>query len=650
MTDSKLYFFKDIGWVKKLIGQYETHAKSGSKHAALIFKPPMTSFDPDAWMSLDDAVALTDSNYNRHKNAFTFIKHGGFEEVFLANSDTDVSDWTSKLNYAATFRTAGVRMRGLLGTNYEGRTIFRKDSEVSTKTDASQSQDQPTPITGKTNPQLTWEITFYRRQLVSEKISALDDHVGSAQRELDYLLRNARHLLILLPFQQKTRESLVLAAGRMNAKLKWTRKEIWQARTHRDILIKDLEAEAASAFPAPGPRPSVAVGTPIKTTPTKSTVRSDLVRSDTDQTLRSAKSPAAATPSTMPSTRRPSATILEQITTDTSEPPELAQRRRKSGGSIATSSPLHGIRASEDHENRGRLRTPSLRTQNSRVSVAAESQAATELEADDTSLPGTSLGQDTDKHRESESEKDHKHNLSHLTDGVLKERAGSVRRSLHKTLRDSSGHMHMPHHSRSKKGKESGSSHAATEDGKSMLSVDGEELRRDPTGRFVLHGKKASVITMGPEWQLSGEDRIRMREQMLKETGVDGNSPHSNRTSLYIDTKAIDAKRKSVERPRSADSEELSPGAGNASSGHEIDDTEKGKSDRKSTTDSNRWSAYSTVTTPAGAGETFHSAETSPRHSNDADDPVTDTRPTPQLHNHPQLSQPEAQKGKGKDL
>ena len=191
LTDSKLYFFKDIGWIKKLINQYENYGKATSKGPPLIFKPPVTSFEPDALMDIDDAVALLDSGYKKHKNAFAFIKHGGFEEIFLCNTEADVVDWTSKLNYAATFRTAGVRMRGLLGTNYEGRNIYRKDSEVSVKTNDTQvseqqsqpqDQPQPTPIIGKTNPQLSWEIMFYRRQLVSEKISHFDDHVAAAQK------------------------------------------------------------------------------------------------------------------------------------------------------------------------------------------------------------------------------------------------------------------------------------------------------------------------------------------------------------------------------------------------------------------------------------------------------------------------------------
>src|SRR5947209_16219496 len=84
---------------------------------------------------MDDAVALLDAGYKKHKHAFLFIKHGGFEETFLANNEADMNDWIAKLNYAATFRTAGVRMRGFIGANYEGQrpVVARTDSATSTR-------------------------------------------------------------------------------------------------------------------------------------------------------------------------------------------------------------------------------------------------------------------------------------------------------------------------------------------------------------------------------------------------------------------------------------------------------------------------------------------------------------------------------------
>jgi len=613
LTDSKLYFFRDVGWAKKLISQYEGYPKTSTRNTPLVFKPPLTSFDPDALMSIEDAVALTDSSYKRHKNAFTFIKHGGFEEVFLANAEADVADWISKLNYAATFRTAGVRMRGLLGVNYEGRNMYRKNSEISITTSDSHPSDVPTPIDGKTNPQLAWEIMFYRRQLVSEKISSFDDHVAAAQRELDYLQRNARHLLLLLPIQQKSREAIVYAAGRMNAKLNWTKKEIWRARTHRDILIKDLEAEATTAFPASGhvqSRGSTTNTTPLKVTPTKVS-QSGVSRSDTNQTIHSnrTKSPLAMVQSPVPG--KPSQAVSEQMRPDTSTTPELGTRRR-SAGSHRAMSPRVSDRTADDQASD--MGTPVLHTQPSQHMSIIEHQPSADTENEEKLLKDAGLlhvDESKEKHwrHESDADKEHRHGLPQPHEGSLKDRTGSVRRSLHRTLRESGQHVHIPTHSRGKKGRESGSSIAMTEDGvRSIMSHESEELKRDPTGRFVLHGKKASVITMSPDWQLSSEDRIRMREQAVSETSEPG------KINLHIDTNVIDAARKNVYdvgiEPKEDDSsavEEVSPEA-------EVEETDGpvfGR--RQDTRDSNNFSIYSAVTTPAGTGEIFHSAESSPR-------------------------------------
>ncbi|KIV91871.1 hypothetical protein PV10_06362 [Exophiala mesophila] len=504
LTDSKLYFFKDIGWVKKLMSQYDVHNKGNSKPGSLIFKPPLSSFEPDALMSMDDAVALLDSGYKKHKNAFVFIKHGGFEEVFLANSENEMNDWIGKLNYAATFRSAGVRMRGLLSQTYEGRHILRKNSDFSTK-----SGDTPAPTPQKekkVDPQMAWEIMFYRRQLINEKISDLDEKIAVAQKELDQLLRNARHLLILLPIQQKTRETLVLAAGRMAAKLKWTRVELWRTRTHREILAKDLEQEGVTAFPAPKTSTTT---TPVKTTPLK-TSQHTLGRTVTD-TSHLTLSPISATSS------RPS-NILEKpksAENDGSRPvmepsgtldlaptasPSAAVERLSRRGSTQDSHPLiHQTSVVESQHSRDTSRQ-TLATNEAEEQVLREA-----------GLIGIDGAVPKDKRPEtSESDRDRVARLS--TAGEVSK--GSSVRRLHRSLRDThmphAVHHHSPSLHRHRKARDSGSSVAATEDGGRSVS-DAEELKRG-TGSFILHGKKASVITVSSDWQnMSVEERLRLR-------------------------------------------------------------------------------------------------------------------------------------------
>jgi hypothetical protein len=86
-----------------------------------------------------------------------------------------------------------------------------------------------------------------------------------------------------------------------------------------------------------------------------------------------------------------------------------------------------------------------------------------------------------------------------------------VRHSLHRKLQST----HGPNHHRSKKGKDSSSSAALTEDNGSLAESEG--LPRSK-GSFTVHGKKASVITFGSEWQtMSPEERLKMRKQAQME-------------------------------------------------------------------------------------------------------------------------------------
>jgi hypothetical protein len=81
-----------------------------------------------------------------------------------------------------------------------------------------------------------------------------------------------------------------------------------------------------------------------------------------------------------------------------------------------------------------------------------------------------------------------------------------VRRSLQRALREAN----VPTHHRSKKGKDSASSAGMTEDASSLGESEG--LPRG-AGSFTVHGKKASVITFGSEWQdMSPEERLRLRK------------------------------------------------------------------------------------------------------------------------------------------
>ena len=515
LTDSKLYFFRDVGWTKKLISQAEAHAKPARKRGPLVFNPPLSSFEPDALMSMDDAAALTDSSYKKHKNAFVFIKHGGFEEVFLANSESDMNDWMGKLNYAATFRTAGVRMRGMVGSPNEGERfpMRRKDSQLSTLSHESHHQDTAAAPSRPIDPQMAWEILYYRRQIINEKLSDYDEKLANIQKELDNLLRNARHLQILLPIQPKTREVLILAAGRMSAKLKWTRIELWRTKCHRDLLKADLELESISDFPAPKSVRSSKTLTPLKDAPQKPTAQTLTPGDIGDSTI-------AVSPLSIPSTeatREPSQIILDHVKTSDSAQDIMSEKTassiRRSLLSVDGAPVNHGF--DEEHSISTGEKDPDSHALHHQPSIVSSHRSKTGsdrhlVSADDNEdtvrtvsategISSTPRRPDT-----SGSERDRVGAIS--PEMSNRDRGGSVRRSLQRTLRDSQHGHHLAGHRYSKKGRDSGSSFVTADEGSQLASTE-NELKRG-TGSFLLHGKKASVVTFGSEWN---EERMKLR-------------------------------------------------------------------------------------------------------------------------------------------
>lgn len=530
LTDSKLYFFRDVGWIKKLMAQYDAVQKQSKQKSPLVYHPPLSSFEPDALMSMDDAVALTDSSYKRHKNAFVFIKHGGFEEIFLANSEADMNDWLGKLNYAAAFRTAGVRMRGLVGTPYEidRQHMTRKGSQLSTLSHEAPAQDSM-PSGHDINPQMAWEIMFYRRQIINERISDYDEKLAIAQKELDHLLRNARHLQILLPIQAKTREAIVLAAGRMSAKLKWTRIEVWRTKCHRDLLKVDIEQEKLSDFPAPQSVNSSKTVTPQKNASVNVPVEHP---SEVSISAANAMEPQTTTSSNQ-AVRPPLQTIIDYVKVPENSQEVLPEQQpiNKRRSMITVDGPASGssegavvdqvtATRATDIEASSLQQLPSL-TSSSHSKFDGQHQTKPGEDYEDQG-PQEVAGSDADgttmHHKRPPTSGSDMDRVGDISPEITsRERGSSVRRSLQRTLRDSHHGQHAPVHHRSKKGRESGSSFVTGEDGMKLSATESEELKRS-TGSFLVHGKKASVVTFGSEWQaISNEERMKRRKSNQEE-------------------------------------------------------------------------------------------------------------------------------------
>ncbi|KAL7942999.1 guanine nucleotide exchange factor [Trichoderma barbatum] len=517
LTGAQLYFFRNTGWVKNLMHQYESHIKAGHDGIPITFKPPLEEFKPDALMSTKGAVALLDTSYKKHKNAFIYVRQGGLDEVLLADDENELNDWLAKLNYAAAFRTSGVKMRGVVGGTYDGhsRRAFRRlDSS-----DATQLVETPTGLVSiarsRIDHKMAEDIQLARREFMQEKIAEADRKIDDSRKALEDQLRNARHLQILAPVQPRTREQLLLAAARMSAQLRWARMEIWKEKCHRDILALDLEEEGevveskATADGRPSveerrvssaPHPSGTAAKRPESQPkamSEKLPQSPLVEahpsffSDKDDFTLELHDP---TRPTSPPATRPTSEVMSQLEVQETPKVDIGSIRHGSVSSIAPS-PVQPTQSRQQLEPPDEDDAASVKSHHTHDEVDAEERQFLKQAG----LLEGRIGRDpSDKSITSTAGEAGEP----TTPGDKFERS-KIRRSLQRTLRESAGHLS---HHRSRKGRETGPA-ASSED-----NVRDSMLARG-TGSFVVHGKKASVINLGTELQvLNNEEQLLARK------------------------------------------------------------------------------------------------------------------------------------------
>ncbi|KAI7193307.1 hypothetical protein D0869_12072 [Hortaea werneckii] len=553
LTGSQLYLFKNAHWAKGLLQQFASQQKPGQSRTPVIFKPPLTEFKPDALIKTDNAVALLDASYNRHKHAFTFFRAGGHEEVLLADNEAERNDWLALINYAAAFRAAGVRIRGMVGGNEEDlrrRDVQRLESSRSTRS-LQTPEGEVTVMRGGLNPQLQRQVMAARRQIMVQKIAEIEKEMGEANQRLDGMLRNGRHLLVLAPIAPKARDDVLHAAAKTDANIRWVRRDVWRMRAHKDILALDVQQDGVSASELQAltnqqhSAPSTAKKDPKENGPSLSRINSkasaEPARSPPQSPTTSTRPGGDDRPSTTESMdtfmgndvfRTPPESAKAQNGNDYWRLPPLQldvqqnqdHRTSVSHSTLSVSSPGRGSlshasstssinridsmpspRPSEKPSQPNPL-TPTTTMEKSQVERLARSTTTPDTilpAAKDTGLDGTPQGTTSENKRK------------------------SARRSLQKTLRDAHHHRQSSIH-RHRRNKDSESTVRSNGDNIATGSDDLPEstpgLQREK-GRFILHGKQASVIQFGDDWP---NERMKLRREMWRQNSLQSSTSYAS--------------------------------------------------------------------------------------------------------------------------
>ena len=229
LTQSQLYIFRNSGWIRNLLEKWEAHQKHPERR--LVMTPYIEDFKPDLSVRTVNAVALFDSSYDRHKNAFVLSRRDdSFEEIFLADNESDLHDWLGKINCASTFTTANISLLPI--------------QQSISMSQRRQSQDPFYDLGLTLNSESASILNDARAAAMSTRRNAIEEELVHAKEKLEDQLRNARHLQILAPFPSKSRSELLAFGARISHRIRWARYEMWRLQCYKDVIVLVASFEA----------------------------------------------------------------------------------------------------------------------------------------------------------------------------------------------------------------------------------------------------------------------------------------------------------------------------------------------------------------------------------------------------------------------
>lgn len=508
LTPSQLYFFRNTGWVKGLMHQTETHLKQGNRSVSVVFKPPLEEFRPDYGVPTLNGIALLDTSYKKHKNAFCFARQSDlFDEVLLAENEAELNDWIAKLNYAAAFTTANIAVRPLLQPSRKSsRTYVLPVSNGGSPRNGQHLVANGEGFGARLDDTVLPSVGASRRLALKHKISALQPAISRAQVHVEDYLKTGRHLEILAPFPTKTRNELLAVGARLSSNLRWARYELCRLKCLEEILASDLAEEESG--------------------------QSNILAAEADPKNSNYHSPIAKHQSRMIGVHKPSrpnGSTTHASTTETHQNlggdeitnrqdplPPASDRSASANSGPLQLAPISSLDAHSMTSADGRLTAAKpnfLRNNSIASSLSSIEKIESTKVAEHAILPFTSVGEGNGVVK-----------TVAVAPSIISEREGDpaqyeslnrskVRRSLQRTLRESP--LAVPHHQKNKKMRESMS-------GVGEMAQSSAGLARGE-GSFTVHGKKASVVTLGSTWlNMSAEERLELRKQAQHENNPTG--------------------------------------------------------------------------------------------------------------------------------
>ncbi|PRT53413.1 Protein transport protein sec73 [Wickerhamiella sorbophila] len=235
LTESQLYLFKNVAWVKSLMAE----SSASPDPAAAVTRTSLEGFNATTVLSTKDMAALLyeSSSNEDEKSMFLLRGSGGMHTWLSASDESERMDWVRCINFAAAYTTHPIPLSPPSYTSTDSCVYSRSQNSSGAGAGTGfyrSASDTSLTSTAALHAQRT------RSRALLHQISELDQKLLTLQNEIVAHERDCRHLMILAPIQQKTRDALVFAAGQYASKCDWQWIDRARYQSYRNILEMDL--------------------------------------------------------------------------------------------------------------------------------------------------------------------------------------------------------------------------------------------------------------------------------------------------------------------------------------------------------------------------------------------------------------------------
>ncbi|KAI7848809.1 hypothetical protein BDC45DRAFT_299273 [Circinella umbellata] len=174
-------------------------------------------------ISLSDAVCIYDESYTKYSHVFRLITGDGQLFLLRAKNNADLDDWMMKINYAATIKTTGVRLKPSSSTS---------SSESSRRYNTHNNNNNH----HQNGPKSIAVDRIKREEKAKAKVLEISHKMVELERLLERDLQLRRNLMVLVPLQKPSKERILYFADIIGKRVYSKRLEMQRLECYREFM------------------------------------------------------------------------------------------------------------------------------------------------------------------------------------------------------------------------------------------------------------------------------------------------------------------------------------------------------------------------------------------------------------------------------